>query len=51
MTRPRNGSFLLFVEEDVRFEVQAVMTTIVIAAMIGTATCINLADGLMARSR
>jgi len=39
------------IEEDVRFEVQAVMTTIVVATMIGTATCINRADSLMATSR
>jgi hypothetical protein len=38
-------------DEDARFEVQAVMATMVIAAMIGTATCIKLADGLMATSR
>jgi hypothetical protein len=38
-------------DEDALFEVQAVITTMVIAAMTGTATRVNRADGLMATSR
>jgi len=38
-------------DEDALFEVQAVMTTMVIAVMVGTATCINRADGLMTTSQ